>query len=80
MFIIIYIIVGQSKLKMLVADIILQCVKSINALNTKNKDKQGCDLGMLKFLMILNLAIVVLMILVKIKKTNFFKDIFSLIR
>ena len=76
MFIIIYIIAGQSKLKMLVAIITLQCVKAINALNTKNQDKQGCDLGMLKFLMILNLAIVVLMILVKIKKSKIFQGHF----
>ena len=76
MFVIIYIIAGQSKLKMLVANIALQCVKAINALNTKNQNKQGCDLGMLKFLMILNLAIVVLMILVKIKKSNIFQGHF----
>ena len=54
MFTVIYIIAGQSKLKVLVANIALQCVKAINALNTKNQDKQNCDLGMLKFLMILN--------------------------
>ena len=35
-FIIIYIITGQSKLKMLVANIALHCVKAIDALNTKN--------------------------------------------
>ena len=78
MFIIIYIIVGQSKLKTLVANIALQCMKAINALNTKNQDKQGCDLGMLKFLMTLNLAIVLLMILVKIKKSKIFQRHFFL--
>ena len=36
-FIIIYIITGQSKLKALVANIALQCVKAIDALNTKNQ-------------------------------------------
>ena len=48
---------------MLVANITLQHVKAIDALNTKNQGTQGCDLGMLKFPMVLNLAIVVLMIL-----------------
>ena len=79
MFTIIYIIVGQSKLKMLVANIALQCVKAIYALdtiNTKNQDIQDCDLNMLKFLMILNLAIVVLMILVTIKKSKIFQGQF----
>ena len=36
MFIIIYMLTGQSKLRMLVANIALQCVKAINALSTKN--------------------------------------------
>ena len=71
-FIIIYIITSQSKLKTLVANIALQCVKAIDELNTKNQGAQGCYLGMLKFLMVLNLAIVVLMILVKIKKSTIF--------
>ena len=75
-FIIIYIIASQPKLKMLVANIALQCVKVIDALNTKNQDKQGHDFGMLKFLMVLNLAIVVLMILVKIKKSKIFQGHF----
>ena len=76
-FIIIYIITGQSKLKMLVAKIALQHVKAIDALNTKNQDAQGCDFGMLKFITVLNLAIVVLMILVKIKKSKIFQGHFS---
>ena len=39
MFIVIYIIMGQSKLKPLVANIALQHVKAIDALNTNNQDK-----------------------------------------
>ena len=77
MFIIIYIVTSQSKLKMLAANIALQCVKAKDALNTKNQGTQGCDFGMVKFLMILNLAIVVLMILVKIKKSKIFQGHFS---
>ena len=76
MFSIIYIITSQSKLKTLVDNIALQCVKAIDALNTKNQGTQGCDFGMLKFLMVLNLAIVVLMILVKIKKSKIFQGHF----
>ena len=65
MFIVIYIVTGQSKLKMLVANIALQCVKAIDALNTDNQNKQNCNLGMSKFLMILNLVMVILIILMK---------------
>ena len=36
MFTIIYMLTGQSKLKTLVANITLQCVKAIEALNPKN--------------------------------------------
>ena len=75
-FIIIYIIVGQSKLKTLVANTALQHVKAINALNTKNQDKQNIYLNVLNFLMSLNLAMVVLMILMKIRKSKFFQGQF----
>ena len=67
---------GQSKLKMLVANIALQCVKAIDALNTNNQNKLNCDIGMLKFLMILNLVMVILIILVKIKKSRLFQGQF----
>ena len=67
---------GQSKLKTLVANIALQCVKAIDALNPKNQGTQSCDFGMLKFPMVLNLTIVVLMILVKIKKSKIFQGHF----
>ena len=76
MFIIIYMLTGQSKLKMLAANIALQCVKAIEALNPKNQDTQSCSIGMLKFLMILNLVIVILKILVKIKKSKIFQGHF----
>ena len=75
MFIIIYMFAGQSKLKKLVANIALQHVKAIDALNTNNQ-KQYCDIGMLKFLMILNLIMVIIIILVKIKKSRIFQGQF----
>ena len=75
-FIIIYMLTGQFKLKTLVANIALQCVKAIDVLSTKNQGTQSCDFGMLKFLMVLNLAIVILIILVKIKKSKIFQGHF----
>ena len=64
---------GQSKLITLVANVALQCVKAIDALNRKNQGTPSCDFGMLKFLMVLNLAIVILMILVKMKNSKIFQ-------
>ena len=48
--VVIYIISGQSKLKMLVANIALQCIRGIEAFNPKHQDVH-CDLGILKFIM-----------------------------
>ena len=73
MFITIYMLTCQSKLKTLVANIALQCAKAIDTLNVKNQGTQSCDIGMLKFMMVLNLAIVILLILVKMKKSKFFE-------
>ena len=72
-FIIIYMLTGQSKLKTLVANIALQRIKPIEAADPKTA--QNCDFGMLKFLMILNLVIV-LMLLVKFKKSKIFQGHF----
>ena len=46
-FIIFYMLTVQSKLKTLVANIALHCVKAIDALSTKNQDTQSCDFQML---------------------------------
>ena len=70
-FAIIYIIMGQSKLKALVATITLQRVRAVEALNT-NRQTQNCNSELLKILMILNLVIVVSLLLRKIKKSVFF--------
>ena len=70
-FVILYIITGQSKLKMLVTTMALQRIRAMEALNT-NKQAQSCHSGLLKILMILNLAIVVSLLLRKIKKSIFF--------
>ena len=69
-FTIIYMLTGQSILKTLVANIALQHAKAIDAINPKNQGTHSCDFEMLKFLMVLNLIIVVLMILIKLKKNK----------
>ena len=50
--IIIYILCGQSNLKTSVANIALQCVKAIEAVDPENQ--QNCEFGLVKLLMILN--------------------------
>ena len=70
-FVIIYIIAGQFKLKVLVATMALQRVRAVEALNT-NRQTQNCNSELLKTLIILNLVIVVSLLLRKIKKSVFF--------
>ena len=71
-FVIIYIITGQSKLKVLIATMALQGARAVEALNT-NRHTQNCNSELLKILMILNLVIVVSLLLRKIKKSVFFQ-------
>ena len=71
-FVKIYIIMGQSKLKVLVATMALQRVRAVNALNT-NRQTQSCNSELLKILMILHLVIVVSLLLRKIRKSVFFQ-------
>ena len=69
--VIIYVLTGQSKLKALITTMALQRVRAVEALNT-DRQVQNCNSGLLKVLMILNLVIVVLLLLRKIKKSIFF--------
>ena len=71
-FVIIYIITGQCKLKALVATMALQRVRAVDILNT-NRQSQNCNSELLKILMILNPVTVVLLLLRKIKKSVFFQ-------
>ena len=71
-FVILYIVTGQSKLKMLVTTMALQIVRAVKALNT-NRQAQNCNSELLKILIILNLVIVVSLLLRKIKKNVFFQ-------
>ena len=66
-----YVITGQSKLKALIITMALQTIRLMEALNT-NRQAQGCNSGLLKILMVLNLVILVSLLLRKIKKSIFF--------
>ena len=70
-FVMVCIIMGQSRLKALVATMAPQRVRAVEALNT-NRQTQNCNSELLKILMILNLVIVVSLLLRKIKKSVFF--------
>ena len=71
-FVILYIITGQSKLKKtLVTTMALQRVRAVEALNT-NRQAQNCNSELLKILMVLSLVLVVSLHLRKIKKCVFF--------
>ena len=61
-FIVIYMISCQSKLKTLVPNIALQCVKAIQAFNP-NVQHKHCDFGMVKFIVIFILIGVIILIL-----------------
>ena len=70
-FVIIYVLTGQLKLKALMTTMVLQRVRAMEALNT-DRQVQHCNSGLLKVLIILNLVIVVLLLLRKVKKSIFF--------
>ena len=77
--VLVYIISGQSKLKTLVANIALQCIKAIEALNPKYQDVH-CDLGMLKLIMILILIVVIILAFEKFRNSRIFRGwLFSIL-
>ena len=69
--VIIYVLMGQSKLKALTTTMALQRVRAMEGLNT-DRQVQNCNFGLLKVLLILNLVIVVSLLLRKVKKSIFF--------
>ena len=69
--VIIYVLTGQSKLRALISTIALQRIRTMETPNT-DKLVQNCNSGLLKILMILNLVIVVLLLLRKLKKSILF--------
>ena len=70
--VVIYIVTGHSKLKTLVTNIVLQCIKTaeVAALNTNHII---CENGLVNILMIINLGIVTLMAFAKLRKSRIIK-------
>ena len=70
--VIIYNVMGHSKLKMLVANIALQCIKTVEVV-ALNPQHVICKNGLVRILKIINLAILTLMALAKLRKSKIFK-------
>ena len=70
--VVIYIVTGHSKLKALVTNIALQCIKTVEAA-ALNPNHIICESGLEKILLIINLVIVTIMAIVKLRKSRIFK-------
>ena len=70
--VVIYVVTGHSKLKTLVANIALQCIKTVEAA-ALNPNHIICESGLEKILLIINLVIVTIMAFVKLRKSRIFK-------
>ena len=62
-FVITYMLCGQSKLKSIVANMTLQCIKAIEV--AMIKEIENCDLEFIQLLIILNVAMTALLVLIK---------------
>ena len=69
--VVIYIVTGHSKLKTLVANIALQCIRTVEA-TALNPDHIICETGLEKMLLIINLAVVTIMAIAKVRKSRIF--------
>ena len=69
---VIYIVTGHSKLKTLVANIALQCIRTVEA-TALNPDHIICESGLEKMLLIINLAVITIMAIAKVRKSRIFK-------
>ena len=67
-FVISYMLCGQSKLKSIVANLALQCIKTVEA--AMIKEINSCNLELIQLLLILNLVFTVSLVLVKLKKSS----------
>ena len=65
--VVIYIVTRHSKLKTLVANIALQCIRTVEAA-ALNLAHIICDSGLEKILLIINLAVVTIMATAKVRK------------
>ena len=70
--VVIYIVTGHSKLKTLVANIALQHIKTAEAA-ALNPNHIICESGLVKILLVINLAIVTLIAFAKLRKSRIFK-------
>ena len=70
--VVIYIVTRQPKLKTLFANIVLQCIKTVEAA-ALNPDNIICESGLEKILLIIYLAIVTIMAFAKLRKSRIFK-------
>ena len=70
-FIIMYMLCRQSKLKSIVANLALQCIKTVEAATIK--ETNSCNLELIQLLIILNLVLTALLVMVKLKKSKVFQ-------
>ena len=70
--VVIYILTRHSKLKTLVANIALQCIRTVEAA-ALNPDHIICESGLEKMLLIINLAVITIMTIAKVRKSRIFK-------
>ena len=70
--VIIYIVLGHSKLKTLVTNMALQCIKTVEAA-ALNPNYALCENGLVRILMIITLGIVTLMALANLRKSRIFR-------
>ena len=70
--VVIYIVTGHSKLKTLVTNIALQHIKTVEAA-ALNPNHILCESGLVKILLVINLAILTIMAFAKLRKSRIFK-------
>ena len=70
--VVIYIVTRHSKLKTLVTNIALQCVRTIEV-TALNSNHIICESGLEKMLLIINLIVVTIMAITKLRKSRIFK-------
>ena len=70
-FIITYMLCRQSKLKSVVANLALQCVKRVEA--AMIKEFNNCNLELIQLLIMLNLILTIFLVLAKLKKSKVFQ-------
>ena len=70
-FVIMYMLCRQFKLKSIVANMALQCIKTIEAATIK--ETESCNIELMQLLMIPNLVMTVLLIFIKLKKSKVFQ-------